>query len=113
MLARVPDRSEFSYSVVIPVYNSQDIVGSTVEQVAEIFETAGLRYQVEETRSRSAKFDLLFRLAEPTTPGGRPGGLEGAVEYSTDLFDRSTVEDLVTRFVRLLESLANTHERPL
>ena len=46
MLLRVTARSEHSYSVVIPVYNSQEVVGSTVERVVEVFEAAGLRYQV-------------------------------------------------------------------
>ncbi|MFF9091398.1 amino acid adenylation domain-containing protein, partial [Streptomyces sp. NPDC014991] len=69
-------------------------------------ELPGLRYRAEETESRSAKFDLLFRLAERSTPDGRPGGLEGGVEYSTDLFDRSTVDGLVTRFERLLDAAA-------
>ncbi|MEU7599376.1 condensation domain-containing protein, partial [Streptomyces sp. NPDC039022] len=69
-------------------------------------ELPGLRVRAEETRSRSAKFDLLFRLAERNTPDGGPGGLEGGVEYSTDLFDRSTAEGLVTRFERLLDAVA-------
>ena len=65
MLARVPDRAEFSYSVVIPVYNSQDVVGSTVEQVAEVFETAGLRYQVVLVNdgSRDGSWDVIAALA--------------------------------------------------
>ncbi|SES00346.1 amino acid adenylation domain-containing protein [Streptomyces sp. yr375] len=67
-------------------------------------ELGGLRYRAEEVESRSAKFDLLFRLAERHTPDGLPGGLEGGVEYSTDLFDRQTVQDLVTRFERLFDA---------
>ena len=41
-----PDRTPFSYSVVIPVYNSEAIVGETVKRVVEVFEGAGLRYEV-------------------------------------------------------------------
>ncbi|WP_449657896.1 amino acid adenylation domain-containing protein [Streptomyces chrestomyceticus] len=69
-------------------------------------ELPGLRVRAEETRSRSAKFDLTFRLAERKGPDGGPGGLEGGVEYSTDLFDRSTVEGLAARFARLLDAVA-------
>nr|APD71558.1 non-ribosomal peptide synthetase 5 [Streptomyces sp.] len=65
----------------------------------------GLRHRAEEVESRTAKFDLLFRLAERHTADGLPGGLEGGVEYSTDLFDRQTVADLVTRFERLLDAV--------
>ena len=42
----MPDRAAYSYSVVIPVYNSEAIVAETVKQVVEVFEGAGLRYEV-------------------------------------------------------------------
>src|SRR5262249_1089659 len=42
----VPDRTACSYSVVIPVYNSEAIVGQTVSRVVEVFEGAGLRYEI-------------------------------------------------------------------
>jgi len=42
----VPDRAAYSYSIVIPVYNSQAIVGETVQRVVEVFEGAGLRHQI-------------------------------------------------------------------
>jgi glycosyltransferase involved in cell wall biosynthesis len=40
------DRSAYSYSIVIPVYNSEAIVGETVRRVAEVFAGAGLRYEI-------------------------------------------------------------------
>ena len=69
MLARVPDRSDFSYSVVIPVYNSQDVVGSTVDRVVEVFEAAGLRYQVVLVNdgSRDGSWDVIAERAR-TSP---------------------------------------------
>ena len=70
MLARVPersapDRSAWTYSVVIPVYNSQDVVGSTVDRVVEVFEAAGLRYQVVLVNdgSRDGSWDVIADLA--------------------------------------------------
>lgn len=65
MLARVPDRSDFSYSVVIPVYNSQDVVGATVDRVVEVLEAAGLRYQVVLVNdgSRDGSWDVIADLA--------------------------------------------------
>jgi glycosyltransferase involved in cell wall biosynthesis len=42
----VEDRAAYSYSVVIPVYNSEAIVGRTVDRVVEVFEEAGLRYEI-------------------------------------------------------------------
>jgi glycosyltransferase involved in cell wall biosynthesis len=48
-VAAVPetvDRTAYTYSVVIPVYNSEAIVGETVRRVAEVFAGAGLHYEV-------------------------------------------------------------------
>ncbi|MGZ4446189.1 MAG: glycosyltransferase family 2 protein [Nocardioides sp.] len=42
----VPDRSQYRYSVVIPVYNSERIVGTTVDRVVETFTAAGLDHEV-------------------------------------------------------------------
>jgi polyisoprenyl-phosphate glycosyltransferase len=42
----LPDRASFTYSIVIPVFNSVGIVGTTIDRVTEVFEEAGLRYQV-------------------------------------------------------------------
>jgi glycosyltransferase involved in cell wall biosynthesis len=36
----------FSYSVVVPVYNSVDIVGTTIDRILEVFEQAGLDHQL-------------------------------------------------------------------
>jgi polyisoprenyl-phosphate glycosyltransferase len=43
---RVLDPRHFTYSVVIPVFNSAGIVGTTVERVVETFESAGLTYEL-------------------------------------------------------------------
>jgi polyisoprenyl-phosphate glycosyltransferase len=40
------DRESFSYSIVIPVYNSEEIVGTTIDRVVEVFTEAGLRHEV-------------------------------------------------------------------
>jgi len=40
------DRERFTYSIVIPVYNSAEIVGETVDRVVEVFTEAGLRHEV-------------------------------------------------------------------
>jgi glycosyltransferase involved in cell wall biosynthesis len=42
----VLDRSDFSYSIVIPVYNSSGIVGETVDRVLQVFADAGLRHEL-------------------------------------------------------------------
>lgn len=40
------DRSGFKYSLVVPVFNSEGVVGTTVDRIVETFETAGLDYEV-------------------------------------------------------------------
>ncbi len=35
-----------SYSVVVPVFNSVAVVGETIDRITEVFERAGLRYQL-------------------------------------------------------------------
>jgi len=42
----VLDRDHFTYSVVIPVYNSESLVGETVDRVVEVFTAAGLKHEV-------------------------------------------------------------------
>src|SRR3990170_3830877 len=40
------DPHRFLYSVVVPVFNSVDVVGQTVDRIIDVFEKAGLRYQL-------------------------------------------------------------------
>jgi glycosyltransferase involved in cell wall biosynthesis len=40
------DPAHFRYSIVIPVYNSEKLVGQTIDRVVEVFEEASLRYEV-------------------------------------------------------------------
>jgi glycosyltransferase involved in cell wall biosynthesis len=40
------DRARFTYSVVVPVFNSVAVVGTTIERIVETFEAAGLAYEL-------------------------------------------------------------------
>jgi len=40
------DRRAFTYSVVVPVFNSVAVVGRTVDRIVEVFEGAGLSYEL-------------------------------------------------------------------
>ncbi|XVQ85649.1 non-ribosomal peptide synthase/polyketide synthase [Microbispora siamensis] len=71
----------------------------------------GLRAGLEDVGSGVAKFDLDFDMQECYGPGGAPAGLQGLVEYAVDLFDRSTVETIVARLVRLLRAVVADPER--
>lgn len=52
----------------------------------------------------SAKFDLTLEISEDRLADGTPNGMEGLLEYSTDLFKRETVQALADRLMRLLEA---------
>jgi glycosyltransferase involved in cell wall biosynthesis len=57
--------SDYSYSVVIPVFDSQDVVGRTIDAVLEVFERAGLRHQVVLVNdgSRDASWEVIAERA--------------------------------------------------
>ncbi|MGW1870795.1 amino acid adenylation domain-containing protein [Streptomyces mauvecolor] len=67
------------------------------------FDLPGLRVDFVPVITGTAKFDLFFNLTEVTEPTGREA--QGLIEYATDLFDRSTVEAMAARFVRVLRQL--------
>ncbi|MEC1580886.1 non-ribosomal peptide synthetase DhbF [Bacillus subtilis] len=52
----------------------------------------------------SAKFDLTLEISEDRLADGTPNGMEGLLEYSTDLFKRETAQALADRLIRLLEA---------
>ncbi|MGW5797485.1 non-ribosomal peptide synthetase, partial [Saccharopolyspora sp. NPDC003752] len=54
----------------------------------------------------AAKFDLSFTFDEHRDGGGAPAGMELALNYSADLFDRETVERFGGYLIRVLAQLA-------
>ena len=68
-------------------------------------ELPGLRLRSTEPIQDTAKFDLSFELFLT------PEKLYGAIEYSTDLFDRSTMEHLLSSYQALLEGIVAEPER--
>ncbi|HVV14350.1 non-ribosomal peptide synthetase [Amycolatopsis sp.] len=69
------------------------------------FGAASLRE--EHVEFYAARTDLSFHLFE------QPDGIDGWLVYSKDLFDRSTVDDLVRRFTRYVGDLLADPDRPL
>ncbi|MBD0671976.1 non-ribosomal peptide synthase/polyketide synthase, partial [Streptomyces sp. CBMA156] len=77
------------------------------------FDLPGLTVAGVAVPTGTARHDLTFGLAEERGPDGAPAGLSGAVEYSTDLFDRRTVEPLLARWRRLLAAVVAAPDRPI
>ncbi|MFT4089042.1 MAG: amino acid adenylation domain-containing protein, partial [Gordonia sp. (in: high G+C Gram-positive bacteria)] len=59
----------------------------------------------------TAKFDLSFDFTEDSSSGATRVG--GVIEYSTDLFDRATVEAMAVRLVDVLEFFVASPDTPL
>ncbi|HZI03912.1 MAG TPA: amino acid adenylation domain-containing protein, partial [Archangium sp.] len=68
---------------------------------------AGLTLLPLETHGGTARFDLTLSLAETEA------GLEGSLEYSTDLFDESTVRRMLGHFSQLLASIVAHPDWPV
>ncbi|MGW1998603.1 non-ribosomal peptide synthetase, partial [Embleya sp. NPDC001921] len=80
---------------------------------AEAFALPGLDTHATPVPAATAKFDLDIALTDRRAEGGGCLGMNGAVEYATDLFDPSTVRNLTTRWVRLLRAVVHAPEQPL
>ena len=74
------------------------------EAGAGTLELPGLAVTPQPIATASAKFDLSVGLVERRLPDGTPGGIDGVLEYASDLFDEATVETLGRRLIRLLEA---------
>ena len=73
----------------------------------------GLSARFEPVATASAKFDLSVSLGERRASDGAPAGINGRLEYSTDLFERASVEAMAGRFIRLLEAVVTDPERAI
>ncbi|GAA2065649.1 hypothetical protein GCM10009722_29470 [Williamsia deligens] len=74
----------------------------------------GIRVTPRHADTRTAKVDLEIALFPGDLDGvDRAGGLGGRITYDTALFDRSTVETLVQRWVRLLEAVVADPATPV
>ncbi|QKV94271.1 amino acid adenylation domain-containing protein [Streptomyces sp. NA02950] len=76
-------------------------------------ELPGLTATPQQVDPGVTKIDLLFGLDERAADQGAATGIDGRLEYATDLFDRDTVERMADRFVRLLDAVTADPDRPL
>ncbi|MDJ0346926.1 non-ribosomal peptide synthetase [Streptomyces sp. PH10-H1] len=86
----------------------------TLQNTAEVgVSVPGLDFNPYQGRLDVAKFDLLFTFAERRGDDGAPEGIGAVVEFSTDLFDRVTVERMGAALVRLLATAMADPHRPV
>lgn len=73
----------------------------------ETLELPGLTVRPMMVEGKNVPFDLVLSL------GQQPDGLSGSLGYSTDLFDRTTIERMVQHLEVLLENIAKDPEQRL
>ncbi|MBP2455951.1 amino acid adenylation domain-containing protein [Mycolicibacterium lutetiense] len=55
-----------------------------------------------DAETQTARMDLVFSLRERFNDAGVPAGIDGSVEFRTDVFDAATIETLIQRMQRML-----------
>ncbi|ATL25927.1 non-ribosomal peptide synthetase [Streptomyces formicae] len=68
------------------------------------WDLAGTDMRTEPVEPRTAKFDLSFSVGELRADDGAPGGLDGFLQYSADLFRPATAEAIAARLLAVLRS---------
>ncbi|WP_049575115.1 non-ribosomal peptide synthetase, partial [Streptomyces sp. SBT349] len=61
----------------------------------------------------AARYDLAFGFSEEYDAQGRPAGLQGDIQYSTDLFDEDTAERFALYLTRVLDTASRDGDRPI
>ncbi|MBQ0927082.1 non-ribosomal peptide synthase/polyketide synthase [Saccharopolyspora endophytica] len=72
----------------------------------------GVHVTEDPTGLLSARFDLDIEVHEQFDEAGAPAGMDGGVVFAAELFDKSTVDTLMARLVRVLEAIAGDPAAP-
>ncbi|MER6309471.1 amino acid adenylation domain-containing protein, partial [Streptomyces sp. NPDC001657] len=78
-----------------------------------VLDLPGLRVEEVPGAPVTAKFDLVVNLRERNDGDGALAGLDGTIDFATDLFDPSTVQGIADRLAALLEAAAEDADRHL
>nr|CAJ18237.2 non-ribosomal peptide synthetase B [Actinoplanes friuliensis] len=73
----------------------------------------GLAVEAGAPETGRAKFDLSFFFDEAYAPDGTPQSLTAALEYSTDLYDRSTAEAMLATLLRVCAGVTADPDVPV
>ncbi|MET7612942.1 amino acid adenylation domain-containing protein, partial [Streptomyces seoulensis] len=94
-----PERAQNHHPLFQTMLVLQNTAGADIE-------LPGLTVSEQPVRTGISKFDLTFTFTETEDRAGHPAGLDGNLEFSTELFDHATAYSLADRLTRLLASLA-------
>ncbi|AEV84014.1 non-ribosomal peptide synthetase [Actinoplanes sp. SE50] len=102
--ALVPDRSTARQPLV------QVMV--TLQRAADVaLSLPGVHAEAHPVHLDVAKFDLTATIVEHVGAAGQPAGLDGRLEYATDVLDRRSGQALAERLLRLLRQVAAEPEQ--
>lgn len=88
-----------------PLFQVMFVLQNTPERVLELPDVT--LTPLLDVHTNTSKFDLYLALTES------PAGLTGALEYSTDLFNRATITRMVDHFQTLLSSIVSNPEQSI
>ncbi|GDY58170.1 hypothetical protein SVIO_087930 [Streptomyces violaceusniger] len=77
------------------------------------FDLPGAEGRVQQVGAGTSRMDLLLSVGERHADDGTPAGLDITVEYNTDIFTERTVESLIQRWRRLLETALTDPDLPV
>ncbi|MEU5813597.1 amino acid adenylation domain-containing protein [Streptomyces huasconensis] len=93
-----------------PLFQVMLVMQTTDEYDA--FTLPGLSVAVEEGRTGTSKFDLLFSFTESSADGAA-AGIDGVLEFATDMFDARTARSLADRLLTLLDAVVTRPHLPV
>jgi non-ribosomal peptide synthetase component F len=92
-----------------PLFQVGLVVQNTTRVQAQL---PGLESQLIPVDTATARFDLMFTFTEQPTHTGAPSGIEGTLEYATELFDPATIEALARRCEHVLATMITHPDQP-
>ncbi|MFI8264332.1 amino acid adenylation domain-containing protein [Streptomyces sp. NPDC085665] len=78
-----------------------------------VFRLPGADARLEPVDLGLSQFELSVHLSENRSEEGKAAGIEGWIQYGTDLFDQETARRIGERFVRLLTAVTDEPDLPL
>ncbi|MFC7831093.1 amino acid adenylation domain-containing protein [Streptomyces sp. NPDC057375] len=97
---RIPSRHPL-FQVMMTFQNNDEVS----------FELHGVKISQEPIEERSSEFDLHLMVEETWDGQASPAGVNGSLEFASDLFDAETGADITGRFLRFLRGAADAPQK--
>ncbi|WP_141214992.1 MULTISPECIES: non-ribosomal peptide synthetase, partial [unclassified Rhodococcus (in: high G+C Gram-positive bacteria)] len=82
-------------------------------QISTELDLPGVLAEAVPTISRQARMDLTFSLRERYSEFGEPQGIDGVVEYRSDVYDAASVETMIVRLGRIIAEMIAVIDQPV